>query len=50
VSENVIEAAWLALADAIEYALLRNSAPLPPVETADVGQPSAERPLAVPRA
>jgi 2-isopropylmalate synthase len=29
VSENVIEASWLALADAIEYALLHTSAPAP---------------------
>jgi 2-isopropylmalate synthase len=30
VSENVIEASWLALADALEYALLRSAAPPPP--------------------
>jgi 2-isopropylmalate synthase len=29
VSENVIEASWLALADAIEYALLRAAPPIP---------------------
>src|SRR5712691_6431254 len=41
VSENVIEAAWLALADAIEYALLRTSAPVPPPETLETSQRAA---------
>jgi 2-isopropylmalate synthase len=50
VSENVIEASWLALSDAIEYALLRASEPLPPPEIPGAErQPAEDRQLLSPR-
>jgi 2-isopropylmalate synthase len=51
VSENVIEASWLARADALEYALLHTSGSLPGVQTPNDGRPThTEPPLVAPRA
>jgi 2-isopropylmalate synthase len=48
VSENVIEASWLALADALEYALLRASVPLPGPEPAHAAPPASATLVAAP--
>jgi 2-isopropylmalate synthase len=48
VSENVIEASWLALADALEYALVRASAPLPSPERTETARSSEPAPLLAP--
>jgi 2-isopropylmalate synthase len=50
VSENVIEASWLALADALEYALLRSSGPVPaPEPDGSAPHTQAKPQLAAPR-